>query len=319
MSRLSHSVFLTATIDSLVALGLAVGSVMCAGLYGVLGDTLRDAPGGAGSIGAPHLALGAVAQFLLIRMTLLNASFSIVFVMLCRQCFSSLGLYRRDAELLRHLMMRTAAACAIAAALLAGYLEARHARGPICLIVSSFLIALFTCETARVLVLHRDRWHIGRPEQVIIIGSGRRAGKAWRELRLHQRHTKRVAGFVDDRPFALMAPDIASRFLGTIEDLPEFLRNNTVDELIVASPIRSCYDVVQRAVSIAQAAGVRVVCMNDVFTLAPDDRLPGEGPLFVELLAKRQRHSDPRHDGAPERLENARAKEALLKRLAAVS
>jgi lipopolysaccharide/colanic/teichoic acid biosynthesis glycosyltransferase len=127
------------------------------------------------------------------------------------------------------------------------------------------------------------------PERVIILGSGRRASKAWRELRIQNHRTKRLLGFVDDRHPDSMPPDIASRLLGNVDDLPGYLLENIVDELIVAAPMRSCYDLAQRAVSIAEAAGVRVVCLNDVFTLAQEQGPRRRATLFVELVPKDRR------------------------------
>jgi len=135
---------------------------------------------------------------------------------------------------------------------------------------------------------HRS-WHVVEPERVIILGSGRRASKAWRELRIQNHRTKRLLGFVDDRHPDSMPPDIASRLLGNVDDLPGYLLENIVDELIVATPMRSCYDLAQRAVSIAEAAGVRVVCLNDVFTLAQEQGPRRRATLFVELVPKDRR------------------------------
>jgi lipopolysaccharide/colanic/teichoic acid biosynthesis glycosyltransferase len=106
---------------------------------------------------------------------------------------------------------------------------------------------------------------------------------------MQHHRTKRFLGFVDDRNPASMAPDIASRFIGNVDDLPGYLLRNIVDELIVAAPMRSCYDVAQRAVSIAEAAGVRVVCLNDVFTLTQEKDLRRRAALFVELVPKDHR------------------------------
>ena len=86
-----------------------------------------------------------------------------------------------------------------------------------------------------------------------------------------------------------MPPDIASRLIGDVDDLSGYLLQNIVDELIVAIPMRSCYDLAQRAVSIAEAAGVRVVCLNDVFTLAQEKDLRRRAALFVELVPKDHR------------------------------
>lgn len=235
----------------------------------------------------PHHGL---TQFLLIRITLLNASFSIVFAVLWKQCLTAFGLYRRDLDGVRSLMVRSASASATMTGLLGIYLQARHARGPQGEMLLAFFASVFVYETLRVLLWIGGRsWQIGEPERVIILGSGRRASKAWRQLRIHRRRTRRLLGFVDDRSPALMAPDIASRHLGTLNDLSGFLLNHAVDELIVAVPMRSHYELAQRAVLIAQAAGVRVVCLNDLFALNPNRIADRHQAFFLELVPKNQK------------------------------
>jgi exopolysaccharide biosynthesis polyprenyl glycosylphosphotransferase len=270
MPKLRNSPALSAALDSFIALGLAVGAVVWANERYI-----------------PH---GGLAEFLLIRITLLNVSFSIVFAILWKECLTILGLYRRDLDGLRTLVLRTATACAMMTALLDLYLQARHARGPVEQILESFLLVAFLYETCRVLVCsHHRHWHVVEPKRVIIVGSGRRASKAWRELRIQHQRTKRLLGFVDDRLPDSMPPDIASRLVGKVDDLPAYLLRNIVDEVIIATPMRSCYDLAQRAVSIAEAAGVRVVCLNDVFTLAQEKDLRRRATLFVELVPKNHR------------------------------
>jgi lipopolysaccharide/colanic/teichoic acid biosynthesis glycosyltransferase len=270
MPRLRNSPALAAALDSLTALGLAVGTVLW--------------------VNERYLPHGGSLAFLKIRITLLNASFSVVFVILWKQCLTVLGLYRRDLDGLRSLVLRTVTASAIMTALLDLYLQARHARGPIGQILVTFLLLAFFYETGRVLMCSRRRsWNVIEAERVVIVGSGRRASKAWRELRIHHHRTKRLVGFVDDRHPDSMPPDIASRLIGKVDDLPGYLLRNTVDELIVAAPMRSCYDLSQRAVSIAEAVGVRVVCLNDLFTLAQEKNLRRRAKLFVELLPKDHR------------------------------
>jgi exopolysaccharide biosynthesis polyprenyl glycosylphosphotransferase len=267
MPRLRNFPTLSAAGDSLIALGLAVGAVVW--------------------VNELHIPQGGLAEFLRIRITLMNASFAVVFIILWKQCLTYLGLYDRDLEGLRRLVMRTAAAGAIMTTLLGFYLEARHARGPVGEILASFFIAAFLFEICRVLLSSRHlSWQVGEPERVIIVGSGRRASKAWRELRLQHPRTKRLLGFVDDRDPDSMPPDIATRLIGKIDDLPGYLLRNVVDEVILAAPLRSCYDLSQQAASIAEAAGVRVVCLSDIFTLAQEKRLSRRATLFVELAAK---------------------------------
>ena len=261
---------ISAAIDSSVALGLAVGAVVWAN--------------------ERHMPPASFAEFLTIRITLLNASFSIVFAVLWRECLTVLGLYRRDLAGLSRLVVRTAGACVIMTTLLALYLNARHSRGPIAQILVAFLVVSFVFECGRLLVSSRHMsWHVGEREQVIILGTGPRASKAWRELRIECHRTKQLLGFVDDRSPVAMPPDIACRFLGGVDDLPEYLLQNAVDELIVATPMRSCYDMTQRAVSIAEAAGVRVVFLNDVYTFNHERSLRERATLFLELVPKDDR------------------------------
>jgi hypothetical protein len=128
MSRHPNSRFLLGATDSLIGLALAVGAVVWA-------NEQRIPPGG-------------LAEFLRIRITLLNASFSIVFAVLWQQCMEALGLYRRSSEFLRPTLM-TAVGAGVMTTLLALYLEARHALGPIPQILFTFFIAAFGYPLAR--------------------------------------------------------------------------------------------------------------------------------------------------------------------------
>jgi exopolysaccharide biosynthesis polyprenyl glycosylphosphotransferase len=266
MSRQPNTPSLTGAIDSLIALVLAVGAVVWANQQRM-----------------PH---GALSEFLKIRITPLNASFSIVFAVLWQQCMQRLGLYRRFTEFLRPALI-SVAGVGIMTALLALFLEARRAQGPVQQILIAFFIAAVSYQMARVFISNpRMGWRIGDPEQVVILGSGRRAAKAWRELRVNHHSAKCLLGFVDDRDAAVMPPDIAGRLLCRINDLPDYLLRNAVDELIIAVPTRSCYDMTQRAVSMAEAAGVRVVCLNDLYSLVHDKKLRQRAAIFLELVPK---------------------------------
>jgi exopolysaccharide biosynthesis polyprenyl glycosylphosphotransferase len=255
-------------IDSLLALGLAVGAVC-------LNNRSRIFQHG-------------LADFLSLRITVLNATFCSVFVVLWSQCLGLFGLYRNDFTELASPTVRAAAGCSIMTAILALYLSLRQATEPIVAVILSFLILAFTLEICRVLVTNRQLRHFVEPNRVVILGSGRRASMAWRELRTQNHRDKCLLGFVDDRDPAAMAPDIARRLLGTVEDLNDYLLRNVVDELIVATPLRSCYDLTQRAVSIAEAAGVRVLCVNEAFSMVHSRNLRRRAALFVELVPSDQ-------------------------------
>lgn len=224
------------------------------------------------------------------HLTLLNASFSILFTIVWRECFSMLELFRTRGKVLRSIALMVLG-CGMMTAVVAVYLLARHAGGAIARILWAFFLVSLAYESLRWLagrLLHAGRGF--EPECVVILGSGRRASKAWRELRVEHHGRKRVLGFVDDRDPSLMPPDIAERYLGCVDDLPEYLLRNVVDELVIAAPLRSRYEMVQRAITIAEAAGLRVVCLSDFFSLTHGRTLRRRAHLFMELLPKDEQH-----------------------------
>jgi exopolysaccharide biosynthesis polyprenyl glycosylphosphotransferase len=262
-----HGASLTSIVDSAIALAIAVFAVIWA-------NEGRMPPGGS-------------REFLEVRITLLNASFSVVFVVLWKQCLEALGLYGRSfAGLLRHILL-VGLGCALMTAVLGFYLKWHQAKGPIPRVLAAFFILSVTYELTRVLVFTRPlQWTITGRQQVVILGSGPRACKAWRELRTHHHSAREVLGFFDDRDSSEMAPDVADRYLGRVDALPAYLLHHIVDELVIAAPMRSCYEVTQRAISTAEAAGVHVVCMNDPYHLTHGRKLRERATLFLELLAR---------------------------------
>jgi exopolysaccharide biosynthesis polyprenyl glycosylphosphotransferase len=256
-------------VDSFLVLGLVVGAVC-------LNNWSRIFQSG-------------LADFLGLRITLLNATFCVVFVLLWNQCLELFGLYRNDFTELASPLIRVAAGCSIMTAVLALYLSLRQATEPIVPVISSFLILAFTVETCRVLVANRQLRHFVEPSRVVILGSGRRASMAWRELRTKHYRDKFLLGFVDDRDPAEMPPDIARQFLGTVAEFNSYLLRNAVDELIIATPLRSCYDLTQHAISIAEAAGVRTLCVNEAFSMLHGKNLRRRADLFVEMVPSDQR------------------------------
>jgi hypothetical protein len=99
---------------------------------------------------------GGLEEFLEMRVTLLNASFSIVFAVLWQQCMEALGLYRRFAGLFR-LTTVTAAGVGVMTALLALYLEARRAQGPVPRILITFFVVAFSYQMASSLAADAGR------------------------------------------------------------------------------------------------------------------------------------------------------------------
>jgi exopolysaccharide biosynthesis polyprenyl glycosylphosphotransferase len=255
----SHSRLLT-TIDGLFALAMALASV-------VAGNSSR-------------LPLVRVDQFLETRITILNAVFAALFMAAWTNCFILLDRPQSDGMVRK--LLRTIYGCGAMSLLLGLYLYLSHTTGPTLQIATIFFAISVSYKIFRVLV---STWISARdPQLVVILGSGRPAVKAWREIRTRYHFTVKLLGFVDDRPTDEMAPDVAERYLGTIDQLDELLLRNVVDELLIALPMKSCYHDIQRAIDIAAKVGVKVVCMQDMYTTGLKQSSVQNSELFNELV-----------------------------------
>jgi exopolysaccharide biosynthesis polyprenyl glycosylphosphotransferase len=262
---------LTAGLDGLSALVLAV-------VAAVWGNLAR-------------IPASSMGHFLQMRVTLLNVMFAASFVLLWVYCFSTLNLYCLDSQKLLGQLKRAAKLCAAMAVLLGVYLLASRTAGPRVRIAAIFFLLSLGFETIRMAAGGSiRRWLDSRdPRLVAILGSGREAGIAWRQLRIHHHSTVKLLGFVDDREVSEMGPDVADRYLGTLDELSDLLLRNVVDQLIIALPTRASYDVIQRAIVIAEQVGVEVVYMQDLYVTTLNRRAAREPGMFTDLA--------PQHDG----------------------
>jgi exopolysaccharide biosynthesis polyprenyl glycosylphosphotransferase len=248
--------------DGLFAFGMALACV-------IYGNSLR-------------VTRSALRHFLEIRITVHNAAFAFLFMIGWTAVFKAIGLYKPEGRSFALNTMRTVLGCLCMSGILAGYLVASHTTGPTYTICLEFLICSVVYEITRLMI---RRWMVNRnPLLVLVVGSGRRAGKAWRELRTRYHGSVQLVGFVDDRSTSEMGPDIADRYLGTIDDLEQLLLKNVVDELLIALPTRSCYDDAQRAIAIAEEIGVRAVYMQDMYDTRLKNDRQRDSQLFNDLV-----------------------------------
>lgn len=265
-SRAPNSNRFRAGLDGLCVLALALASA-------VYGNIAR-------------IPAGSIEQFLEMRVTLRNVIFAALFVLAWTTCMSALGLYRHGNQSFFRAVKRVIQTCATMAAVLALYLYSTHAAGPRLRIAAIFFATSFIFETLRLIWERAIRlWVASRdPRVVVIVGSGRKAGIAWRQIRTRHHSTVKLLGFVDDRAVSEMAPDVADRYLGTMDQLSDILLRNVVDELLIALPTKSCYESIERAIAIAEQVGVEVVYMQDLYVTTRKERGLDEPQLFTELV-----------------------------------
>ena len=264
--RTSHP-FCFQAVDGLIALGITI-----LGLW----------PGS-------HL-LRTIAGISSARISVLDAAAAFGFLLLWHGCFSMLNLYDKFATIPSRILATLQGVSVMMIPVVVYYRivhpGALSLRGLLLTMVALFLYEINRVSFSSYLL---DRIAARDPRRAIILGSGPRASKAWRAIRTHYGSSMTLLGFVDDRDQEEMPPDVARRYLGTVEELSPILLREVVDLILIAMPIQSCYPLMQRAVHIAESAGVRVLYLEDIYST----RKPNEDPyqtIFRELAPDQEHY-----------------------------
>ena len=140
--------------------------------------------------------------------------------------------------------------------------------------ISRFIIGTFFVLGASFLTGVRIgilKWHLPRTLQsqknklrILIIGTGSRAKKLLSELKENSMGFE-VVGYLDPEPNVL-ASGLDAPILGTVKDIHEILKNNIVDEVILAIP-RTLIPNVEDIAAACEEEGIKLRMMADVFDL----------------------------------------------------
>ena len=217
-------------------------------------------------------------ELLSARLTLIDMVFGISFIYLWRYCFTLLKLYDKFATIPSRMITTGQGVVMMILPAIAFYSLAHpHTLTVRAVIITSVTLYCWEINRAALSAHALDRLAARDPRRAIIIGSGKRASKAWRAVRTRYRLSLKLVGFVDNRNPEEMPPDVAHRYLGSIDDLSTIVLNEVVDLMLIAMPLQSCYPKMQQAIQIAESAGVQVFYLEDIY-------------------ASRTRVEDPHHD-----------------------
>ena len=154
-----------------------------------------------------------------------------------------------------------------------------------------WLVALVAMSCVRVVLVlfdHSLRPALRRKRNLIILGSGPRARQAYDELSVHQEWSYSLVGFVDSEPQGGFVP--ANLVLGGVGDLEQILMHNVVDEVVVALPMKTQYEVVGHSIAVCQMLGIPCQYFTDYFgtslTTRRSSTRPGSGRLPLEVVAE---------------------------------
>ncbi len=189
---------------------------------------------------------------------------TVVFTLVWNKCVALAGLYERFGHTTGWVLSRTARVSVVMTIVLASFLAIAPMAAQRTRAVAIFFAFSFFYE---VLSFYIKAKASGRTETALILGTGRRAQKAWRELRVAQSNSVTFAGFVGDCDRSALAPDIRERCVAKTEDLSTYLLDNPVDVMIVATSLRSDFDLTRNAIAVAQMFDIKVLCLEDRFEL----------------------------------------------------
>lgn len=98
---------------------------------------------------------------------------------------------------------------------------------------------------------------------ILIVGSNRRAYKFERMIESKKDLGYRIMGFIDDKRKYKGREDV--KLIGDLEDFPDIIRDNIVDEVIITLPVKSYYEQIQAIIKKAEEQGISVRVVADIF------------------------------------------------------
>lgn len=214
-----------------------------------------------------------LAEFLALRITVKNLIVSVLFVLVWLVVFRQfrLSTHWPAAPFFRELMQVTKACTVASSFALIVPLTSRGGAFTVRIVISFLPISILACMcgrlVARSVAARIDRVVHGR-HNLIIIGSGPRAAALYEHLREPQHCPNRVLGFVDSPNGHVVPSCIQEQMLGTLVELEGILMKQPVDEVLIALPVKSCYDQIQTTIRTCEQVGVEAKYLSDVFALS---------------------------------------------------
>jgi len=212
---------------------------------------------------------GVLTRSVTIQSLLLLVAYGLMWSGLCRLC----GLYDENVRRnYRDEAARAVIACSFGSLAVFCFSLIRHDSG-----LNAGAIPSFWLLSIAVLLAARHLLHILNPEwtpaglrarRLLVVGSGPRALALYDELRQQSESGDKFIGFVDSRDRQEVDPAVAARLLGSLENLEAILTSRVVDEVLIALPIKSCYNEIQSAIETCERLGIECKYLSDIFSFS---------------------------------------------------
>lgn len=162
-------------------------------------------------------------------------------------------------------------------------------------LLSFFAGSYMLTALSRGLALSSDRYirpALRQTQRTIIVGTGERARELSSRLSMDRHYWYDVVGYVDSVPTP-SSTFVGKPVLGTVPDLQHLLMSEHIDEVLIALPVRSCYEDICQVLQLCEASGVRSQYLSDLFetSVAKRRQLQGDN---AERVVLHMVHSDLR-------------------------
>jgi exopolysaccharide biosynthesis polyprenyl glycosylphosphotransferase len=215
-------------------------------------------------------------DFLSVRLTVKNVALVIAFVVLWHASFAICGLYRTtpDPDAPRASPWLTAfrivLACTMGSLVLSFFTLASSSGAFDLRVVCYFWLACVAAELGGrgviALIAHSLARHAHQIRHAVIVGSGPRALTLEQSLAARPLQDCVVLGFADTRPDAEIEAPIRDRMLSTLEGLEALLCSRPIDQVLIALPVKSCYEAIQQVLDTCERVGVEATYFPDIFS-----------------------------------------------------
>jgi exopolysaccharide biosynthesis polyprenyl glycosylphosphotransferase len=175
------------------------------------------------------------------------------------------------------------AACAVAVFLLEFWTHPYAEAVRTAAVFWGMALSLLMTTRLGIMIFYHHVYPLFRPERkLIILGSGARAVQVFKDLQENTEWDYSLLGFVDSEPQGGHVPP--DMILGGTDDLEDLLMHQVVDEVVIALPMKSQYEVIGRAVAICEQLGIQSQYFSDHFGSQVTKRRSTAGALSGRIV-----------------------------------
>jgi len=211
-----------------------------------------------------------VVDYLSQRIKVTNAMLGVLLILSWYAAFAAQGLYtsHRLGSRLREVVEIARAVAICSVALLVGAQVGHWPTIKLRTIAGFGLLGFALVASVRMALrynLRRLRARGINLKSLVIVGGGSRAREFAAHIMRRQDLGYKILGYVDSDPAYAGRTIEGAEHLGAIEDLPQLMGREIIDEVAIALPIKSHYTQIERAVGLLEEQGITAHVLSDLF------------------------------------------------------